>query len=143
MTRLLVISFKTKTFFYCVVLNRLLSPPRKIMEERRERLNGLLLRGLYTVFKHPRLQTSSTRKAATENFLKSLNKPKDVLKLQGKDTYIYCLLFIIYYLCMKEVKKRLGFLYRLREVLTLKGHVESVVKLKGLDIDTIQQHYTV
>jgi hypothetical protein len=32
---------------------------------------------------------------------------------------------------------------RLRELLTLKGHVESVVKLKGLDIDTIQQHYTV
>jgi hypothetical protein len=32
---------------------------------------------------------------------------------------------------------------RLRELHTLKGHVESVVKLKGLDIDTIQQHYTV
>ncbi|KAL1372173.1 hypothetical protein HN51_002317 [Arachis hypogaea] len=31
---------------------------------------------------------------------------------------------------------------RLRELHTLKGHVESVVKLKGLDIDTIQQHYT-
>jgi len=34
-------------------------------------------------------------------------------------------------------------LVRLRELHTLKGHVESVVKLKGLDIDTIQQHYTV
>ncbi|KAH6819288.1 H[+]-ATPase 2 [Perilla frutescens var. hirtella] len=32
---------------------------------------------------------------------------------------------------------------RLRELNTLKGHVESVVKLKGLDIETIQQHYTV
>ncbi|GMI78147.1 H(+)-ATPase 8 [Hibiscus trionum] len=32
---------------------------------------------------------------------------------------------------------------RLRELHTLKGHVESVVKLKGLDIDTMQQHYTV
>ena len=32
---------------------------------------------------------------------------------------------------------------RLRELHTLKGHVESVVKLKGLDIDPIQQHYTV
>uniref|UniRef100_A0A0D3FBM0 Plasma membrane ATPase n=1 Tax=Oryza barthii TaxID=65489 RepID=A0A0D3FBM0_9ORYZ len=29
------------------------------------------------------------------------------------------------------------------ELHTLKGHVESVVKLKGLDIDTIQQSYTV
>lgn len=33
--------------------------------------------------------------------------------------------------------------FRLRELLTLKGHVESVVKLKGLDIEGIQQHYTV
>jgi H+-transporting ATPase len=34
-------------------------------------------------------------------------------------------------------------LYRLRELHTLKGHVESVVRLKGLDINTIQQAYTV
>ncbi len=32
---------------------------------------------------------------------------------------------------------------RLREAHTLKGHVESVVRLKGLDINTIQQSYTV
>lgn len=32
---------------------------------------------------------------------------------------------------------------RLRELHTLKGHVDSVVRLKGLDIKTIQQHYTV
>lgn len=32
---------------------------------------------------------------------------------------------------------------RLRELHTLKGHVESVVRLKGLDIETIQQAYTV
>ncbi|KAL8208659.1 hypothetical protein R6Q57_008071 [Mikania cordata] len=42
-----------------------------------------------------------------------------------------------------EQAKRRAEVARLREVLTLKGHVESVVKLKGLDIDTIQQHYTV
>lgn len=36
-----------------------------------------------------------------------------------------------------------AFVNRLRELHTLKGHVESVVKLKGLDIETIQQHYTV
>uniref|UniRef100_A0A2K2AIV0 Uncharacterized protein n=1 Tax=Populus trichocarpa TaxID=3694 RepID=A0A2K2AIV0_POPTR len=33
--------------------------------------------------------------------------------------------------------------YKLRELHTLKGHVESLVKLKGLDIETVQQHYTV
>ncbi|KAK9715134.1 hypothetical protein RND81_06G145400 [Saponaria officinalis] len=41
-----------------------------------------------------------------------------------------------------QAKKRAE-MARLRELNTLKGHVESVVKLKGLDIDTIQQHYTV
>lgn len=42
-----------------------------------------------------------------------------------------------------EQAKRRAEMARLRELNTLKGHVESVVKLKGLDIDTIQQHYTV
>ncbi|KAK4789429.1 hypothetical protein SAY86_016733 [Trapa natans] len=42
-----------------------------------------------------------------------------------------------------EQAKRRAQVARLRELHTLKGHVESVVKLKGLDIDTIQQHYTV
>ncbi|KAL6134254.1 hypothetical protein ACLB2K_066486 [Fragaria x ananassa] len=42
-----------------------------------------------------------------------------------------------------EQAKRRAEVARLRELHTLKGHVESVVKLKRLDIDTIQQHYTV
>ncbi|KAB2604553.1 plasma membrane ATPase 4 [Pyrus ussuriensis x Pyrus communis] len=42
-----------------------------------------------------------------------------------------------------EQAKRRAEVARLRELYMLKGHVESVVKLKGLDIDTIQQHYTV
>ncbi|KAJ9702174.1 hypothetical protein PVL29_004084 [Vitis rotundifolia] len=42
-----------------------------------------------------------------------------------------------------EQAKRRAEVARLRELNTLKGHVESVVKLKGLDIETIQQHYTV
>ncbi|KAL4335966.1 hypothetical protein GQ457_07G038250 [Hibiscus cannabinus] len=41
----------------------------------------------------------------------------------------------------EQAKKRAE-IARLRELHTLKGHVESMVKLKGLDI-TIQQHYTV
>ncbi|XVE71092.1 hypothetical protein DITRI_Ditri10aG0122700 [Diplodiscus trichospermus] len=44
---------------------------------------------------------------------------------------------------MAEQAKKRAEIARLRELHTLKGHVESVVKLKGLDIDTIQQHYTV
>ncbi|XP_048436335.1 plasma membrane ATPase 4 isoform X2 [Pyrus x bretschneideri] len=42
-----------------------------------------------------------------------------------------------------EQAKQRAEVARLRELHMLKGHVESVVKLKGLDIDTIQQHYTV
>ncbi|KAK8550480.1 hypothetical protein V6N12_039188 [Hibiscus sabdariffa] len=41
----------------------------------------------------------------------------------------------------EQAKKRAE-IVRLRELHTLKGHVESIEKLKGLDI-TIQQHYTV
>uniref|UniRef100_A0A0D9VXM7 Plasma membrane ATPase n=1 Tax=Leersia perrieri TaxID=77586 RepID=A0A0D9VXM7_9ORYZ len=44
---------------------------------------------------------------------------------------------------MAEEAKRRAEIARLRELHTLKGHVESVVKLKGLDIDTIHQSYTV
>ncbi|KAK2965938.1 hypothetical protein RJ640_005354, partial [Escallonia rubra] len=43
---------------------------------------------------------------------------------------------------MAEEAKRRAEIARLRELTTLKGHVESVVRLKGLDIDTIQQAYT-
>nr|AKG55563.1 plasma membrane H+-ATPase [Hevea brasiliensis] len=44
---------------------------------------------------------------------------------------------------LAEQAKKRAEVARLRELHTLKGHVESVVKLKGLDIETIQQHYTV
>ncbi|XP_022868084.1 plasma membrane ATPase 1-like [Olea europaea var. sylvestris] len=44
---------------------------------------------------------------------------------------------------LAEEAKRRAEIARLRELHTLKGHVESVVRLKGLDIDTIQQSYTV
>ncbi|KAG7560047.1 Cation-transporting P-type ATPase N-terminal [Arabidopsis thaliana x Arabidopsis arenosa] len=44
---------------------------------------------------------------------------------------------------MAEEAKRRAEIARLRELHTLKGHVESVVRLKGLDIETIQQAYTV
>ncbi|KAJ7945959.1 Plasma membrane ATPase [Quillaja saponaria] len=44
---------------------------------------------------------------------------------------------------MAEEAKRRAEIASLRELHTLKGHVESVVRSKGLDIDTIQQSYTV
>ncbi|KAJ6870057.1 hypothetical protein NC652_035842 [Populus alba x Populus x berolinensis] len=43
---------------------------------------------------------------------------------------------------LAEQAKRCTEVARLRELHTLKGHVESVVKMKGLDIETIQQHYS-
>ncbi|XP_052191272.1 plasma membrane ATPase 1-like [Diospyros lotus] len=44
---------------------------------------------------------------------------------------------------MAEDARRRAEIARLRELTTLKGHMESVFKLKGLDIATIQQSYTV
>ncbi|GAA0165309.1 primary active transporter [Lithospermum erythrorhizon] len=44
---------------------------------------------------------------------------------------------------LAEDARRRAEMARMRELHTLKGHVESVVKLKNLDIDTIQQSYTV
>jgi len=46
-------------------------------------------------------------------------------------------------LCEVYFNKNFEVSDRLRERHTLKGHVVSVVKLKGLDIDTIQQFYTI
>lgn len=42
-----------------------------------------------------------------------------------------------------EQAKRRAEVARLRELSTLKGQMESVVKLKGLDMEGVQQHYTV
>ncbi|XP_051123243.1 plasma membrane ATPase 1-like [Andrographis paniculata] len=42
-----------------------------------------------------------------------------------------------------EEARRRAEIARLRELHTLKGHVESVVKMRGLDIEMIQQSYTV
>ncbi|XP_071741721.1 plasma membrane ATPase 1-like isoform X2 [Rutidosis leptorrhynchoides] len=44
---------------------------------------------------------------------------------------------------MAEEAKRRAEMAKLRERHTLKGHVESVVRMKGIDVDTIQQSYTV
>ncbi|XP_011089588.1 plasma membrane ATPase 1 [Sesamum indicum] len=44
---------------------------------------------------------------------------------------------------MAEEAKRRAELARLREIHTLKGRVESFAKLRGLDIDAMNQHYTV
>ncbi|KAJ3695543.1 hypothetical protein LUZ60_000920 [Juncus effusus] len=42
-----------------------------------------------------------------------------------------------------EQAKKCTEIARMRELHTLKGHVESVAKLKGLDVGNIQGHYTV
>ncbi|KAJ7513344.1 hypothetical protein O6H91_24G001600 [Diphasiastrum complanatum] len=41
-----------------------------------------------------------------------------------------------------EQAKRRADMARLRELHTLKGHVESVIRMKGIDVNTIQQNYT-
>jgi len=43
----------------------------------------------------------------------------------------------------QSICKRRAEISRLRELHTLKGYAEFVVRLKGSDIDTVQQAYTV
>ncbi|KAJ7962784.1 Plasma membrane ATPase [Quillaja saponaria] len=74
--------------------------------------------------------------AAAQRTLHGLNPPETTDILNEKNSYRELSEIA------EQAKKRAE-VARLRELHTLKGHVESVVKLKGLDIETIQQHYTV
>ncbi|KAE9616309.1 putative proton-exporting ATPase [Lupinus albus] len=74
--------------------------------------------------------------ATAQRTLHGLNPPGTEQILQEHNTYSELSEIA------EQARKRAE-VARLRELHTLKGHVESVVKLKGLDIDTIQQHYTV
>ncbi|KAK4404592.1 Plasma membrane ATPase 4 [Sesamum angolense] len=92
---------------------RLHSPPRKIMEKERE-----------------------AQWAHAQRTLHGLQTPEATNLFNEKSSYRELSE-------IAEQAKRRAEIARLRELHTLKGHVESVVKLKGLDIETIQQHYTV
>lgn len=63
--------------------NRLHSPPRRIMVKRREKLNGLLLRGPCMDFNHQKLPVSSMKRAATGSCLRLQNRLRDELRLHG------------------------------------------------------------
>ncbi|KAL1553867.1 Plasma membrane ATPase 4 [Salvia divinorum] len=76
--------------------------------------------------------------AHAQRTLHGLNKPEEATNNIFNEKNNYRELSEI----AEQAKKRAE-IARLRELHTLKGHVESVVKLKGLDIETIQQHYTV
>ncbi|KAJ1376970.1 P-type ATPase [Sesbania bispinosa] len=74
--------------------------------------------------------------AAAQRTLHGLNPPETEEMLNEKNNYRELSE-------LAEQARKRAEVARLRELHTLKGHVESVVKLKGLDIETIQQHYTV
>ncbi|XP_047940668.1 plasma membrane ATPase 4-like [Salvia hispanica] len=76
--------------------------------------------------------------AHAQRTLHGLNQPEEVSSNILNEKNNYRELSEIAEQAMKRAE-----IARLRELHTLKGHVESVVKLKGLDIETIQQHYTV
>jgi H+-transporting ATPase len=75
--------------------------------------------------------------ATAQRTLHGLNQPSAIPEIIGDNTGYRELSELA-----EQAAKRAE-IARLRELHTLKGHVESVVKLKGLDIDTIQQSYTV
>ena len=53
------------------------------MEKRREKLSGLMLSELYMDFNHQQILTYLMIRTVTGNYLKSLSRPKDELKLLG------------------------------------------------------------
>lgn len=104
--------------------------------------NGLMHKEHYMDCKR-RMPKCSMTELTSPSSIRWPKKPKGELKLQGMNWIRMwrrnCLRFKIEGLsfgCWRIC-------FRLRELHTLKGHVESVVRLKGLDIDTIQQAYTV
>lgn len=128
-------------YFYCTMLSRLLSQQRRIMEGERGRHNGLQLNVLCMDCSLQNHRNSSMIRTVIGSCLKLLNRPRGELKLPGtvQGSWYYVNNWISMYLDLCSFY----LVSRLRELHTLKGHVESVVKLKGLDIETIQQHYTV
>ncbi|KAL5547645.1 hypothetical protein UlMin_002876, partial [Ulmus minor] len=72
--------------------------------------------------------------ALAQRSLHGLQPPEGIFN----DKQNYCELSEI-----AEQAKRRAEVARLRELHTLKGQIESVVKLKGLDIETGHHHYTV
>ncbi|KAE8732407.1 Plasma membrane ATPase [Hibiscus syriacus] len=84
--------------------NRPHSPPRKIMERKKGKLNGHFLKGHYMGFNHP----------DATNIFHDKNNYRELSEIA-------------------EHAKRRAEVARLRELHTLKGHVKSVVKLKGLN----------
>jgi len=127
--------------FYCTLSSRLLSQQRRIMEGERGWHNGLQLNVHFMgCILHNHRNFSMIRSTMGGSHLKSLSRPRGVLKSPGN--FLGKLIYM-YYNIVKSYFCTICYVSRLRELHTLKGHVESVVKLKGIDIETIQQHYTV
>ena len=87
---------------------------------------------------------------AIESLVSWLSRLREGLKLQSKYPKVPLLsIFFVFakfkgdLSCNVLIHDNFCVCCRLRELNTLKGHVESVVRMKNLDIGTIQQSYTV
>lgn len=68
---------------FAPVINRLPLLPRKTMEKKKEKHNGLLHRGLCMVFNHLKQAAFSRTRTVTGSFQRSPSKPRDALRWQG------------------------------------------------------------
>ena len=85
---LMVKIFMTLIWIDCFKMcHRLPSPPRKTTVRRRGKLNGLMLREPCMDFNHQKLLAFSMRRTVIENSLRLLSRPREELKLQGKNYY--------------------------------------------------------
>lgn len=143
-------SFLWAVFWGIVLFSRLLSQGKRTLERNSVSFNGHMHKEHCMDCNH-QIPRCLLNVHISQNSIRWLKKPKEELKLQGEQqsfvlawyrkwilTWQYCYTWVYNSLTVKSI-----ILCRLRELHTLKGHVESVVRLKGLDIDTIQQAYTV
>ncbi|GAU27850.1 hypothetical protein TSUD_114300 [Trifolium subterraneum] len=109
---------------------------RSIRENHEELTAAVYLQTAFTSKKDYGRGEREAQWAAAQRTLHGLNPPETEQVLGEANSYRELSE-------LAEQAKKRAEIARLRELHTLKGHVESVVKLKGLDIETIQQHYTV
>lgn len=124
---------------------RLPSQGRRILVKKNVSLNGHMHREPSTGYTHL-IQRCSVNTTSSQNSTRWLKRQNEELRLQGKPIKRTSTRYLNLLQC-RVILIHDALIYfescRLRELSTLKGHVESVVRLKGLDIDTIQQSYTV
>ncbi|KAL2527394.1 P-type H(+)-exporting transporter [Abeliophyllum distichum] len=137
------IGSSTKSLFHSAILAansvgaEKQSGSKIVLANRRNKWKGL---GIFTAFTtkkkdYGNVDERAAQWASVQRTLHGLKPPETTGRFNEKS---YSELSQI-----AEQAKRRAEIARQRELFTLKGHLESIIKNKGLDIEKIQSHYTI